>query len=196
MPMARPRKFDPDDVLDVAMRQFWERGYSDTSVDSLVEATGVRPGSLYNTFKGGKNALFMGSLERYSKLVVPEKMGALEGPGASVPEIRAYFDGLVQDLLTEEGRIGCLMVNSAIELAVQDPAVSHVVSGHMDRLERNVARALRNAVERGEAPASIDPGARAKLFMATGMGLMVVGKTNPGREVLETIVNAAFADLG
>jgi hypothetical protein len=32
--------------------------------------------------------------------------------------------------------------------------------------------------------------------MATGMGLMVVGKTNPGREVLETIVDAAFADLG
>jgi TetR/AcrR family transcriptional regulator, transcriptional repressor for nem operon len=194
--MPRPRQFDPDDVLEEAMRQFWERGYSDTSVDSLVEATGVRPGSLYNTFKGGKRALFMGSLERYSKLVVPEKMGALEAPGASIPEIRAYFDGLVQDLLTEEGRIGCLMVNSAIELAAQDPVVAGVVSGHMDRLERNVARALRNAVDRGEAPASIDPDARAKLFMATGMGLMVVGKTNPGREVLETIVNAAFADLG
>jgi hypothetical protein len=31
--------------------------------------------------------------------------------------------------------------------------------------------------------------------MATGMGLMVVGKTDPGRKVLETIVEAAFADL-
>lgn len=31
--------------------------------------------------------------------------------------------------------------------------------------------------------------------MAMGMGLMVVGKTNPGREVLETIVDSAFADL-
>jgi hypothetical protein len=27
------------------------------------------------------------------------------------------------------------------------------------------------------------------------MGLMVVGKTDPGRKVLETIVEAAFADL-
>jgi TetR/AcrR family transcriptional regulator, transcriptional repressor for nem operon len=194
--MARPRKFDPDDVLDEAMRQFWQRGYSDTSVDSLVEATGVRPGSLYNTFKGGKHALFMGSLERYSKLVVPEKMGPLEGPNASIPEIRAYFDGLVQDLSSEEGRIGCLMVNSAIELAAVDPTVSRVVSGHMDRLERNATRALRNAVKRGEAPASIDPKAKAKLLMATAMGLMVVGKTDPGKEVLETIVNTAFAGLG
>jgi TetR/AcrR family transcriptional regulator, transcriptional repressor for nem operon len=194
--MARPRKFDPDDVLDEAMRQFWQHGYGDTSVDSLVEATGVQPGSLYNTFKGGKHALFMGSLERYSKLVVPEKMGALEARDAGLPEIRAYFDGLVQDLLSEEGRMGCLMVNSAIELAAVDPRVAEVVSGHMDRLERNVARALRNAVKRGEVPASVDPDAKAKLLMATGMGLMVVGKTDPGKEVLETIVNSAFADLG
>jgi hypothetical protein len=31
--------------------------------------------------------------------------------------------------------------------------------------------------------------------MATGMGLMVVGKTDPGRKVLETIVDGAFAGL-
>jgi hypothetical protein len=31
--------------------------------------------------------------------------------------------------------------------------------------------------------------------MATRMGLMVVGKTDPGRKVLETIVDAAFSDL-
>jgi len=37
--------------------------------------------------------------------------------------------------------------------------------------------------------------AKATPLMATAMGLMVVGKTTPGREVLETIVNTAFADL-
>ena len=65
----------------------------------------------------------------------------------------------------------------------------------MSRLERNVTRALANAVKRKEAPASVDPPSRAKLLMATAMGLMVVGKTGQGREVLETIVNTAFADL-
>jgi AcrR family transcriptional regulator len=39
--MARPREFEPDDVLDSAMRQFWDRGYRATSVDDLVRATGV-----------------------------------------------------------------------------------------------------------------------------------------------------------
>jgi len=117
------------------MRQFWERGYRATSVDDLVRATGVKPGSLYAAFPGGKHALLMGSLDRYSKLVVPVKLGELEHPGASVAEVRAYFDGLVRDLLSPEGRQGCLLVNSAIENAAADPEVAAVVRGHLARLE-------------------------------------------------------------
>ena len=109
------------------MRQFWERGYRATSVDDLVRATGVKPGSLYSAFPGGKHALLMGSLERYSKLVVPQKLGELEDPGASVAQVRAYFDGLVRDLLSPEGRQGCLLVNSAIENAAVDPEVAAAV---------------------------------------------------------------------
>jgi TetR/AcrR family transcriptional repressor of nem operon len=193
--VPRPRKFDPEDVLDRSMHEFWERGYRETSVDDLVEATGVRPGSLYHTFPGGKRGLFLQALDRYSKLVVPEKIGALERAGAGLAELRAYFDGLVEDLTTREGRMGCLMVNSTMELAAEDSEVGEVVRNHMARLERNAERALRNAKRRGEIPRGIDARAKATQLMATGMGLMVVGKTDPGREVLETIVDSAFADL-
>jgi TetR/AcrR family transcriptional regulator, transcriptional repressor for nem operon len=194
--MPRPREFEPEEVLDSAMRQFWERGYRATSVDDLVRATGVKPGSLYSAFPGGKHALLMGSLERYSKLVVPQKLGDLESPGASVEQVRAYFDGLVCDLLSPEGRQGCLLVNSAIENAAVDPEVAAVVRGHMTRLEHCFTAALRTAIRRGEIPASVDPVARAKGLVATAMGLMVVGKANPDEEVLRAIVDTAFTSLG
>jgi TetR/AcrR family transcriptional repressor of nem operon len=193
--VPRPRQFDPEDVLDRSMHEFWERGYRETSVDDLVKATGVRPGSLYHAFPGGKRGLFLQALDRYSKLVVPEKLGALERAGAGLAELRAYFDGLVDDLTTREGRMGCLMVNSTMELATEDSEVGEVVRNHMARLERNTKRALRNAKRRGEIPGGVDPRAKAKLLMAAAMGLMVVGKTDPGRAVLETIVESAFADL-
>jgi TetR/AcrR family transcriptional repressor of nem operon len=123
-------------------------------------------------------------------------MGALQHAGAGLAELRAYFDGLVSDLTSPEGRMGCLMVNSTMELAAEDSEVGAVVRNHMARLERNAARALRNAKRRGEVGELVDPRAKATQLMATGMGLMVVGKTDPGRRVLETIVDAAFADLG
>jgi TetR/AcrR family transcriptional regulator, transcriptional repressor for nem operon len=178
------------------MRQFWERGYRATSVDDLVRATGVKPGSLYSAFPGGKHALLMGSLDRYAKLVVPQKLGALEREGASVAAIRAYFDGLVRDLLSPEGRQGCLMVNSAIEKAAEDDEVAAVVRGHLTRLERGFTAALRNAVDLGEIPASVDPVARATGLVATSQGLMVIGKANPDKEVLRAIVDNALTGLG
>jgi TetR/AcrR family transcriptional repressor of nem operon len=193
--MARPRQFDADDVVDRSMREFWGRGYRDTSVDDLVTATGLQPGSLYNAFPGGKRSLFLKALDRYSKLVVPAKLGALESPDAGLAELRAYFDGLVEDLLTPEGRMGCLMVNSTVELAAEDSEVGAIVRNHMQRLERNAETALRNAQRDGEIGEQIVPRAKATQLMATGMGLMVVGKTDPGRQALEAIVDAAFADL-
>jgi AcrR family transcriptional regulator len=47
-------EFEPDDVLESAMRQFWQRGYLATSVDDLVRATGVKPGSIYSASPGGQ----------------------------------------------------------------------------------------------------------------------------------------------
>jgi TetR/AcrR family transcriptional repressor of nem operon len=194
--MSRPRQFDPGEVVDRSMREFWARGYRDTSIGDLVAATGVRPGSLYGAFEGGKRQLFIEALKLYSALVVPQKLGALERPGASLREVRAYFDGLVSDLMRPEGRVGCLMVNTTVELAAEDSEIATLTRAHMTRLERSAERALRTARDRGEIPPHIDPAAKATQLMATGMGLMVVGKTNPGPEVLQTIVNAAFADLG
>ena len=193
--MSRPRQFEPEEVVDRSMREFWAKGYRDTSVGDLVAATGVRPGSLYGAFEGGKRQIFIEALKLYSALVVPQKLGALERAGASLAELRAYFDGLISDLMTPEGRVGCLMVNTTVELAAEDSEIAALTRAHMARLERSAERALHTARDRGEIPAEIDPAAKATQLMATGMGLMVVGKTNPGREVLQTIVDTAFADL-
>jgi TetR/AcrR family transcriptional repressor of nem operon len=193
--MPRPREFDTDTVLNQAMLRFWERGYRATSVEDLVKATGVNPGSLYGAFPGGKHTLFMKSLERYSLLVVPRQLGKLDEPDASVAEIRAYFDGLVDDLTSPAGRQGCMLVNSAIENAAEDDEIAAVVRGHFARIEGCVARALDTAVRQGDVRATLDPVGAAKSLIASALGLMVVGKANPDRAVLTAIVESAFISL-
>jgi TetR/AcrR family transcriptional repressor of nem operon len=177
------------------MLRFWERGYRATSVEDLVKATGVNPGSLYGAFPGGKHTLFMKSLERYSQLVVPQQLGKLDEPDASVAEIRAYFDGLVDDLTSPAGRQGCMLVNSAIENAADDDEIAAVVRGHFARIEGCVARALDTAVRQGDVRATLDPVGAAKSLIASALGLMVVGKANPDRAVLTAIVESAFISL-
>jgi AcrR family transcriptional regulator len=55
--MARPRNFDEDAVITIAGHVFAQLGYNATSIDDLLEATGLQRGSLYKAF-GSKRSLF------------------------------------------------------------------------------------------------------------------------------------------
>jgi TetR/AcrR family transcriptional repressor of nem operon len=61
--MARPREFDETLAIDTAAAVFRQLGYAATSIESLVQATGVHRGSLYTTF-GSKRGLFLRVLDR------------------------------------------------------------------------------------------------------------------------------------
>lgn len=63
--MARPREFDETLAIDAAAAVFRRHGYAATSIEQLVDATGVHRGSLYATF-GSKRGLFLRALERAS----------------------------------------------------------------------------------------------------------------------------------
>lgn len=60
--VGRPRKFDESSAVDAAAAVFRQRGYAGTSVDHLVDATGVHRGSLYGVF-GSKHGLFLRVLD-------------------------------------------------------------------------------------------------------------------------------------
>lgn len=62
--MARPRSFDPDDVLEIARQVFWQKGFQATSLDEITAASGIAKPSLYAAF-GDKHALFLRVLDRY-----------------------------------------------------------------------------------------------------------------------------------
>jgi TetR/AcrR family transcriptional repressor of nem operon len=86
-------------------------------------------------------------------------------------------------------------VNTAIENAAEDDEAAAVVRGHLARLERCMAAALRHARDTGEVRASVDPAGSAKALVASCQGLMVVGKANPDATMLRAIVDNAFAVL-
>lgn len=192
--MARPREFDPDTVVDRAMEVFWRRGYVGASVQDLVETTGVNRASLYATF-GDKRSLYLRSLARYRERIVPGRMAILERPGASIPEIRAYFEALVADLVADASRKGCLMVNCAVEMAAEDPEIAARISSHFHHLEYALHAALQNAAECGEITREDRVRSYARLLVACAQGLAVLGKSQPRRELLLDIVHTTLDSL-
>ncbi len=192
--MPRHREFEPEEVVARAMDVFWRQGYRGTSVQDLVDETGIQRSSLYETF-GDKHSLFVSALEHYAGTVVTGRAGILERPGASLPEIREYFAAVVGDLLGKDGRKGCLMANSAVEFGRSDPPVAERVASHLERLERAFATALSRAIDRGQIPAKENARARARFLMGLAQGLIVVGKTRPEPSLLRDIVDSTLGAL-
>ena len=62
--MPRVKRFNEDEVLAKAMHLFWERGYSATSIQDLVDRLGINRASLYATY-GGKEELFDRAFMQY-----------------------------------------------------------------------------------------------------------------------------------
>jgi len=56
MAMGRPREFDVDKALDLALQVFWRKGYEGASMADLTETMGITKPSLYSAF-GNKEEL-------------------------------------------------------------------------------------------------------------------------------------------
>src|ERR1700752_3519798 len=63
--MARPRSFDEQSVLQAVRDRFWDAGYAATSLDDLMQVSGLGKGSLYAAF-GDKHQLFLRALRSYA----------------------------------------------------------------------------------------------------------------------------------
>ncbi|MFD5248816.1 TetR/AcrR family transcriptional regulator [Amycolatopsis sp. NPDC058340] len=108
--MARPRQFDETTAIEAAAAVFRQRGYHATSVDHLVEATGVHRGSLYGAF-GSKHGLFARVLEHVAN--DQDDTGRLDVLLIALLELapdderlRARVRAVVQDLGTTPDQLG------------------------------------------------------------------------------------------
>lgn len=120
--MARPRKFDENEVVQNAMRTFWKCGYEATTMKLLQAATGVDARGLSNVF-GDKEQLFLRSLEQYHAIFEMGLAKIFENP--SIEAVDAFFEKLADDDIPDDhpANQGCLMVNTVIELGSTNEAV-------------------------------------------------------------------------
>jgi TetR/AcrR family transcriptional repressor of nem operon len=192
--MTRTRTFDPSAALTQVVDLFASKGYSETSMEDIVRATGVSRYGLYGTF-GSKRELFEAALERYADAMGRKAFLRLLEPGASLRHIRAIFEERVADMCCSEENKGCLFIHTAMELAPRDNDLRDVLQKFMKRMSKIFAVGLEAAKELGEVRADVDVKAAGELLTSTMFGLAVMGRTGFSRETLNGIVDSTLATL-
>ncbi len=193
--MARPKSFERDDVLDRAIEAFWCKGYEATSIQDLVEGMGINRGSLYATF-GDKHALFLASIERYYGRALEATCHDLVSHERARDGIEAAIRSLATGATRDRRRRGCLMTNSAVELAPHCRDTARTVAEYYRRTEDAFFDALVRARAQGDVDTPTGDRSLARFITCTLQGLQVVSKVSTDRKAIDDIVGVLIAALG
>ncbi|NET35675.1 MAG: TetR/AcrR family transcriptional regulator [Cyanothece sp. SIO1E1] len=192
--MPRNKEFDPEAALEKAMQLFWRKGYFDTSIEDLVQYVGVNRYGLYGTF-GNKHGLFLATLDRYQEMMFANALQGIDSPQASMGDIQDFFEHLVALAKTPQGQLGCLIFNTATEVAPHDPEVADKVRAYLTRLAQAFCRALENAKHREEIPAHIDVGEHADYLVGVIQGFTAYARSPADRQAIEHFARVALSTL-
>lgn len=188
--MARPREFVEETVLLLAVERFWQHGYEATSIRDLAQAMGLTTASIYNAF-GDKRAVYRKALDFYVEKSFGDRVGRFEiRPPREA--IRAFFGEIIERSLSDTQRKGCMLVNSALEVAPHDAEFQRVVA----EVLRQVEAFFRRCVERGQIDGTINSRHEAedlaRTLLSTLLGIRVLARTRPERELFEGLIRPVF----
>ncbi len=192
--MARSKDFDENEVLKKAVCLFWDKGYNGTSMQDLVDGLGISRSSLYDTF-GDKHQLYIRALETYQQSYGSLLYDLANQATSTKDAIRKLLELVVKDLLNDEQRKGCFMVNAGIELGSHDQQVNQLICDTENQLEQAFLKLIQQGQQKGEIKADKDPKALARFLNNTVKGMQVSVKSTTDRSFFEDIISTALIVL-
>jgi AcrR family transcriptional regulator len=185
MAMGRPREFDVDKALDLALQVFWSKGYEGASMADLTETMGITKPSLYAAF-GNKEELFRKTLDRY-----------VDGPGGYVqvalakPTIRAVVEHLLYgaaDAVSDPDHPpGCLAVQGALSCGDAAESIKQELMARRATGEEDLRKRFERAIAEHDLPAGSDAADLARYISAILQGMAVQAAGGTTREQLRKI---------
>lgn len=190
--MARPRSFDAEEVLDLAVETFRAKGYAAASIEDLEKSTGLRRASLYGAFQD-KHSLYLAALRRYDATRAVRMIADLDAQPTGRRAVARLFELVVAQCAADPS--GCLIANAAMDRGNIDAGAARCIADHRRRIEG----ALHAALLRGRADGSLKgrgaPAATARLLFCVVQGMRTLAKSGGGRAELREVAALALKTI-
>jgi TetR/AcrR family transcriptional regulator, transcriptional repressor for nem operon len=189
--MGRSREYDEEAVLAGAMHAFRRQGYAGVSVKDLEQATGLKAGSIYNSYRD-KAGLFTAALGHYNQAVLGRRIAEHAPEAAGLRGVRDLFTSLLHE--PDGQSFGCLITNSAIEFGGGAGLPAGVGEG-LRLLAGLFAGRLESAQRAGPLRGGFDPAAAALGLLALYQGVLVLVRAGWDGQQVQALIDDAFDRL-
>ena len=165
--MARCVEFNEVEKIEKAMNVFWEKGYTATSMQDLVDAMQINRSSLYNTI-GDKHQLFMKCISNYFDTAMCEIR-------EKVSQEKSAKQALINVITDKAAWIvdcdkGCLGIKTIFEIAPDDSEVRNLMNKNNNIFLDFLAETVQKAMDDGEMDNSEDAALMAEYIMTSFTG--------------------------
>jgi AcrR family transcriptional regulator len=189
---GRPRGFDRDAALRLAMEAFWEHGYEGTSIGDLTARMGIRPPSLYAAF-GSKEQLFREAVALYEGLEGEPPLQALREAPTALAGIEAMLRANVRSYTAPGRPTGCMVVLAATTYTPSTEGIRDFLAEQRRGGTGAVRERLARGEDDGDVPPGADIGALAAYVMSVQYGLSLQARDGAGRDELDAVVDCVLA---
>jgi TetR/AcrR family transcriptional repressor of lmrAB and yxaGH operons len=152
-------------LVQTMARLLQDQGYTATGLSQVLAESGVSNGSLYHHFPGGMEELAEAALEASGRAVTKEFARALDGAPDAGEGLCRFLD-MAARRLTKDGRGGCPIAPTALEVSNLSPRLRAAAARCYAIWEERIAQRLRadgwpeeSVVEAASAALSLIEGA-------------------------------------
>lgn len=192
--MPKVETFDRKIVLQKATEVFHKKGYNGTSMQDLVDATTLNRSSIYNSF-GSKLNMFLEVLSHYQSIYGNHFSQKLAQSYNATEAIEAIFDLYLHEIINDNDRKGCLVINCKSEMTNQEPLIKSFMEKNQDR----TVAMLEDIVTKGQMEKIFNQdqtsGQYALYLFSSIQGLRMTGILNKNEEDLRNLIRTVLKVL-
>ena len=186
--MPKSVTFDREQVMENVKELFWRKGYNGTSMQDLVDVTGLNRSSFYNSF-GDKFSLFEEALKTYQfqqDELLKESFSQAKSPKQAIISL---FKGISDDIRSGNQK-GCMLTSCTAELGAENEKIRDFLVDNKDKVVGSFATLIEKAQSVGEIDQKKSAKTLALFLFSSLQGLRLTSMIDPDLEaVTEEILN-------
>ena len=183
-------------MIDESLKLFSVKGFMNTSVTDILEATGSSKGGFYNHFKS-KEDLFFAALSKARQLWRDKNLSGTEAITRPIDRIKKILENYRDHYLSDQHNFpgGCIFVNLSVELNDQAPNLVAEVNEGFIRLKNMIRRLLNEEKDAGNIIENSNINQVTEMIFSGLLGACVMYTSDKSKENLNYTIASLIDHL-
>lgn len=183
------RQILSEETLNKAMNLFWEKGFVNTSINDIVNISGINRAVLYKNF-GGKSKFFLATLEHFYKTITYTLHRPLRNKADGVNGIIQFFSQFIE-IYDSAGLCsrGCFIIATASDINSHDEYVKYFIQEFIDGTRTSFRNLLAQSRTDKVLKEDIDIDSVADFLVGNLFGLLTLCRAPVPKEIYDNHIH-------